>query len=81
MSNVSAIDLSLGSEPFDQGQGRAGKTIKAVSEVSIQKGRMLPCVAKVRSTIKKVWSWSKRDGDSPDSIGETLLALLWAMNV
>lgn len=71
MSNVSAINLGLGSEPLDQGQAKSGKTIKAVSEDSIQRGKLLPYVGKVRSTIKKVLPWSRKDGNTPDSTGKT----------
>ena len=65
------MDLGLGSEPLDQGRGKPSQPIKAVSEDSMQKGQILPHVGKVRSMIKKLIPWSKKDGKTPDSIGET----------
>lgn len=76
ISDSSTIVTSLGSEALDHGREKTSKPRRAMSEDSIQVGEVLPAGGKVRSMIKKLLPWSKKDGNNPDRICETFTGAL-----
>lgn len=70
ISGTSAKVASLGSKNLDHGEELAGKHRRDMSEHSIQLGEMLPYRGKVRSMIKKLLPWSRKEGNDPNGIGE-----------
>lgn len=68
--------VSLGSEALDHGRYEPSKPKRPMSDDSIQVGEVLPYGGKVRSMIKKLLPWAKKDGNSPGTIYETFTGAL-----